>query len=243
MRLADKVSIITGAGRGIGRAIARAFAEEGSALTLVARTGEQVEEVARQLQRQGAKALPICADVASMEDLDRVVNETLKTFGAPNVLVNNAGIFIYKRFLDWTEAEFDTTLAINTKAAFFLCQKVLPHMLEQGGGKIINISSIHGKVGDVNIAGHCVSKFGLLGLTQALARELKKVNICINAICPGAVETKTIESQSFQGLSPLDSKLSPESVARVAVFLASHDSDAISGAALDIFGGSSVIIS
>lgn len=243
MRLTEKVSIITGAGRGIGRAIAQSYADEGAAVSLVARSLDQVEEVANLLTKEGAKALPIRADISRAEDVRRIVDETVRAFGPVDILVNNAGIFVYKPFLDWSEEDFDRTLAINTKGAFLLCQSVLPFMIERRAGKIINMSSIHGKMGDENVAGHCVSKFGLHGLTQALAREFKKYNINVNSICPGAVDTKTVESQSFRSISPLDSKLTPEDVARVAVFLASHESDAISGAALDILGGTSIVIS
>jgi NAD(P)-dependent dehydrogenase (short-subunit alcohol dehydrogenase family) len=164
-----------------------------------------------------------------------MVGEVLRRFGQINILVNSAGVFIYKRFVDVTLEEWNATLDTNLKGIFLCCQAVLRQMIVQKQGNIINISSIHGKLGDANLAPHCASKFGVIGLTQALAKEMVEYNINANVICPGQVNSAWMENGS-QELAPLSTELKPVDVAKVAVFLASPDSAIMTGAVIDVFG-------
>ncbi|SRR5688572_16378166 len=239
MKLKDKVAIVTGAGTGIGRAIALAYVQEGASVVLVGRTQETLATVAEEVIALGGEALVVCASVSKPPDVRRIVEEALARFGKVQILVNNAGVFIYKGFLDLSLKDWDDTIDTNLKGIFLCCQAVLPGMVKQKQGNIINISSIHGKIGDANLAAHCASKFGVIGLTQALAREVIDHNINVNVICPGQVKSNWVDEPEAL---PLSTRLKPADVARVAVFLASPDSSIMTGSVIDVFGGTSVRI-
>jgi 3-oxoacyl-[acyl-carrier protein] reductase len=241
MKLKDKVAIVTGAGTGIGRAIALAYVQEGAAVVLVGRTQETLAKVADEIVALGGEALVVRASVSKPPDVRCVVEEALKRFGVINILVNNAGVFIYKGFLELSLKDWDDTIDTNLKGIFLCCQAVLPGMVKQKQGNIINISSIHGKIGDANLAAHCASKFGVIGLTQALAREVIDYNINVNVICPGQVRSNWIDEPEALP-TPLSTRLKPADVARVAVFLASPDSSIMTGSVVDVFGGTSLRI-
>jgi NAD(P)-dependent dehydrogenase (short-subunit alcohol dehydrogenase family) len=241
MKLKDKVAVVTGAGTGIGRAIALAYVQEGAAVVLVGRTQETLAKVADEIVALGGEALVVRASVSKPPDVRRVVEDALKRFGVINILVNNAGVFIYKGFLDLSLKDWDDTIDTNLKGIFLCCQAVLPGMVKQKQGNIINISSIHGKIGDANLAAHCASKFGVIGLTQALAREVIDYNINVNVICPGQVKSNWIDEPEALP-TPLSTRLKPADVARVAVFLASPDSSIMTGSVVDVFGGTSLRI-
>ena len=170
-----------------------------------------------------------------------MVEATQSHFGGVNILVNNAGVFIYKSVLNLSLRDWDETINTNLKGIFLCCQAVLPAMVQQKQGNIINISSIHGKIGDANLAAHCASKFGVIGLTQALAKEVIEHNINVNVICPGQVSSRWVEEQE-PASAPLSTHLRPADVARVAVFLASPDSAIMTGSVIDVFGGTTVKI-
>ncbi len=241
MKLKDKVAIVTGAGTGIGRAIALAYVQEGASVVLVGRTQETLAKVADEVFALGGEALVVRASVSKPSDVRHVVEEALARFGRIQILVNNAGVFIYKGFLDLSLKDWDDTIDTNLKGIFLCCQAVLPGMVKQKEGNIINISSIHGKIGDANLAAHCASKFGVIGLTQALAREVIDHNINVNVICPGQVKSNWVDEPEALP-TPLSTRLKPADVARVAVFLASPDSSIMTGSVIDVFGGTSVRI-
>jgi 3-oxoacyl-[acyl-carrier protein] reductase len=241
MKLEDKVAIVTGAGSGIGRAIALAFAQEGACVALAGRTEETLVRVADEVRALGGDVLPVRASVSDPADVQRMVQEARSHFGRVNILVNNAGVFVYRRFLDLTLQDWDETIDTNLKGIFLCCQAVLPGMVEQKQGNIINISSIHGKIGDAKLAAHCASKFGVIGLTQALAKEVIEHNINVNVICPGQVSSRWVEERNTLD-APLSTQLKPADVARVAVFLASSDSAIMTGSVIDVFGGTTVNI-
>lgn len=241
MKLKEKVAIVTGAGTGIGRAIALAFAQEGASVVLAGRTGETLAKVADEVKALGGNVLPVRTNVSEPAEVCRMVEATHASFGRVNILVNNAGVFIYKSFLDLSLKDWDETINTNLKGIFLCCQAVLPAMVEQRQGNIINISSIHGKIGDANLAAHCASKFGVIGLTQALAKEVIDYNINVNVICPGQVSSRWVEEHEPLS-SPLSTHLRPPDVARVAVFLASSDSAIMTGSVIDVFGGTTVKI-
>jgi len=241
MKLKEKIAIVTGAGTGIGRAIAIAFAQEGATVVLAGRTEERLLSVAQEINGLGGSVLPVRADVSNPSDVHLLVESATRQYGRINILVNNAGVFIYKDLLSLSIREWDDTINTNLKGIFLCCQAVLPNMIQQKQGNIINISSIHGKIGDANLAAHCASKFGVIGLTQALAKEVIEHNINVNVICPGQVSSRWIEEEDSMQ-APLSTRLKPADVARVAVFLASPDSAIMTGAVIDVFGGTTVKI-
>jgi 3-oxoacyl-[acyl-carrier protein] reductase len=239
--LKEKVAVVTGAGTGIGRAISLAYAQEGARVVLVGRTEATLSRVADEISTLGGEGLVVRADVSDPADIARVVQETNSRFGYAHILVNNAGVFIYKGFLSLTQDDWDATINTNLKGVFLCCQGFLPGMIAQKQGNIINISSIHGKIGDANLAAHCASKFGVIGLTQALAREVIDYNINVNVICPGQVSSRWVD-EGRPLSAPLSTYLRPADVARVAVFLASSDSAIMTGSVIDVFGGTTVKI-
>jgi 3-oxoacyl-[acyl-carrier protein] reductase len=241
MKLKEKVAIVTGAGTGIGRAITLAYAQEGASVVLAGRTEDTLVKVADEVKALGGETLVVRANVAEPDDVHRLVKEAALRFGKINILVNNAGVFIYKNFLELSLHDWDETINTNLKGIFLCSQAVLPGMVREKQGNIINISSIHGKVGDANLAAHCASKFGVIGLTQALAREVIEHNINVNVICPGQVSSSWVDEPELIP-APLSNRLKPVDVARVAVFLASPDSAIMTGSVIDVLGGTSVRI-
>jgi 3-oxoacyl-[acyl-carrier protein] reductase len=241
MKLENKVAIVTGAGGGIGRAIALAFALEGATVALAGRTRASLQKVAEEILAAGGESWPCPMDVTDAESVRQVVKETLEHCGKIHILVNSAGVFIYKSLLEVTINDWDLTLNTNLKGIFLCCQAVLPHMIARRQGNIINISSIHGKLGDANLVPHCASKFGVIGLTQALAKEVAQYNINVNVICPGQVASTWLEDER-ESVPPLSTELKPADVAKVAVFLASLESAIMTGSVIDVFGRTNVKI-
>jgi 2-hydroxycyclohexanecarboxyl-CoA dehydrogenase len=242
MRFARRTVLVTGAGRGIGRSVALRFAEEGARVALVARTEEQVLETARGVANLGSACAAITADVRDPKAAEDAVARTESELGPIDILVNNAGVFLWRPFLKLTPQEWDDVLATNLTGAANFCRAVLPGMSKRLRGRIVNVSSIHGMRGDANLAAHSAAKFGLIGLTQSLAREFRSHNIAVNAVCPGTVENKLDETEAADRESPLAQKLWPRDVAKTILFLASDDAAAISGATLEVFGGTHLAI-
>lgn len=223
--------MVTGAGRGIGRAIALAFAGAGANLVLVARTRSQLEETAALVHGKGRMALVCPTDLSDDAQVQRMVREALAIYARVDVLVNNAGVFVRKRFEDLSTTDWDRTMAVNLRGAFLCAKAFLPGMSERRWGRIVNVASVHGRVGDAMLAAHCASKFGMVGLTESLAREYRDRGVSVNAVCPGAVDPKADPSRP-----PLERKLLPEEVARAVLSLASDP--ALTGVILDLPGGS-----
>ena len=194
--LTDQIAIITGAGSGLGAAIARALASEGARCVLAGRRREPLEQVrletiAPEAERSGvrdlARAIP--CDVRDEAQIEKLVAQTVAAFGGVDILVNNAGVFHEVSLTETTTALWDETIAVNLRGAFLLCRAVWPHIRRRGGGQIVNVSSVSGVQGYADEAAYCASKFGLNGLTAALALEGKPRNIRVFAVCPGAVDT------------------------------------------------------
>jgi 3-oxoacyl-[acyl-carrier protein] reductase len=242
MRFRDRTVLVTGAGRGIGRSIALRFGEEGAKVALVSRTEADLQTVAAELTRAGGKALVIPDDITRKGAPEAAVERTEEDLGAIDILVNNAGFFLYRPFLELSEEEWDRVIATDLTATARFCRAVLPRMAARKRGRIVNVSSIHGMRGDANVAAQSAAKFGLIGLTQSLAREFRAHNIAVNAVCPGAVENKLDESGAADRTSPLGEKLWPRDVAKTVLFLASDDAAAITGVALEVFGGTHLTI-
>jgi 2-hydroxycyclohexanecarboxyl-CoA dehydrogenase len=241
MRFQDRTVLVTGASRGIGRSIAMRFAEEGARVAVVARTAEALEETAKRVEELGGRSLAIPADITSPGAAEKCVAAAEKELGPVDVLVNNAGIFIWRPFLKLTPEDWDRVLATNLTAAASFCRAVLPGMVERRRGRIVNVASIHGMRGDANVAAQSAAKFGIIGLTQSLAREFRTSNVAVNAVSPGTVENKKDEGDALH-TEPLAEKLWPRDVARAVLFLASDDAAGITGAVLEVLGGTHLVI-
>jgi NAD(P)-dependent dehydrogenase (short-subunit alcohol dehydrogenase family) len=237
MKFRDRTVLVTGASRGIGRSIALRFAEEGARLALVARTEAELLQTASLVEKAGARTVAVPADIRDPVGAAASVEQAEAELGAIDVLVNNAGVFLWRPFLNLTPEEWDLVIATNLTGAANFCRAVIPGMMKRRRGRIVNVSSIHGMRGEANLAAHSAAKFGLIGLTQSLAREFREFNIAVNAVCPGTVENREDETGAADRAAPLAEKLWPRDVARTVLFLASDDAAAITGAALEVFGG------
>jgi 3-hydroxybutyrate dehydrogenase len=256
MKLQNKIALITGGGRGIGRAIAHAFAQEGATVAVAARTKAQVESVAKELRQQfQVQAIAIACDVSDGDSVKAMFAEVAEAFGrGPDILVNNAGI-AESALLTRTDDELWRRLqGINLDGTFYCMRAALPQMIERGWGRIINIASIAGKTGAPYVAAYSASKHGVLGLTRSASQEVAKNGITVNAICPGYVDTdmtnRGVENitqktsltkdqalDSIKKLSPQNRLVTAEEVAALALLLASEDGRGINGQAINIDGG------
>jgi len=216
--LQGKTALITGAGRGIGRAITLAFAKEGCDVAVIARTQEQIDATAQAVRDLGRKGVAIPCDVANHDDVVRAVTTTVNALGKIDVLVNNAGCACFKPFEELEIDEWRRTLDVNLTAVFLFVRAVLPVMKAQRAGRIINVSSVAGVKPIANQSAYCASKYGLNGLTRVLAMELRPYGIGVHAICPGGVDTEL----SRQAMPERDKTnwLLPEDIAQTALYLA-----------------------
>jgi NAD(P)-dependent dehydrogenase (short-subunit alcohol dehydrogenase family) len=254
--LEDKVALVTGAGKGIGKAVAETFGKEGAKVLVTGRDIEQARKVANAINASGAEAKAARMDVTSRNEIQDVLdNVLLPEFGRVDIVVNNAGVANYKPALELTDKDWDLVIDTNLKGVFLVSQIVARQMVKQGeGGRIINISSMAGKMGVEFLAHYCASKFGVIGLTQSFGIELARHRINVNAICPGYIKTSMqqrgiIERSRLRGVTadeirqgylrtvPLGWSAAPTEVAKTVVFLASDASSYMTGQALNITGG------
>lgn len=246
MRLQGKVAIVTGAGRGIGRAIALGYAREGAAVVLnYSQSREAAEEAAKSIRDNGGKAVAVRADVSSLEDHDTLIAAALQEFGALHILVNNAGIEIHEPVLEASLETWERTIGVNLKGAYFLSCRAASAMMRSGGGKIVNISSVHDVEPLRNRAIYSISKGGMTMLVKSLALELAECNIHVNAISPGAILTdmnrkhltEPARRDRLIGQIPVGRIGDPEDIVGAAVFLASSESDYVTGTTIYVDGG------
>ncbi len=245
MRLDGKVGIVTGGGTGIGKAIAVAFAKEGAKVAITGRRTDKLQDALTEMRTDGGKAIAVAGDVSRINDVNRMVEETLKAFGRLDILVNNAGILTSTDVAGHTEKIWDDTIDINLKGAFLCIQRAVPEMLKQGKGKIINIASIAGHIGFPNAAAYCASKGGIMGMTKALAMELAPKRINVNAIGPGDIRTPLNEHLLRDAVylkgridqTPYGRVGEVTDIAPAAVYLASDESDFVNGVTLFVDGG------
>lgn len=257
MKLQNRIALITGGGRGIGRAIASTFAEAGAQVAVAARSLDQVESVARELaDKFSAHGLAIVCDVSDSESVQRMFALVNERFGrGPDIMVNNAGIAESTPFIKTEDELWNRHLAINLTGTFYCTRAALPQMIERGWGRVINVASIAGKTGAPYVAAYSASKHGVLGLTRSVALEVATKGVTVNAICPGYVDTEMttrgIENitrktkltsaeamDSIKKMSPQNRIIEPEEVAALALLLASDEGRGINGQAINVDGGS-----
>lgn len=238
MRLEGKVAIVTGGGRGIGRAIALALAREGAAVVVAARTKQEIEAVAGEIEASGGCALAVPTDVCQEASVQNMVRRAVEAFGRVDILVNNAGVPGPMGLITEIEdGEWDRTLDTNLKGVFLCAKAAVPHMIEQGGGNIINISSGAGFKRPrqrVRSMPYNVSKFGIEGLTHVLAVQLREHNICVNSLLPGVTDTRFHDDTPHDWLVSMPEMGQPEDVMEAAVFLATQDVASMTDQALNV---------
>lgn len=247
--LKGRAAIVTGAGRGMGRAVAQALAKRGASVAINDTNLEMAREVAAGLEAQGVPAFAVQADVTNRESVQNMVAQTIERFGAVHILVNNAGILRPTPVIDIPEDEWDMVVAVNLKGTFLCSQAVLPSMQSAGWGRIVNFSSTAGKnVSTVGGAHYTAAKAGILGFTRHLARESASHGITVNAVCPGLIDTEMVRAtisaeriQAYTDSYPISRLGQPEEVAELVAFLASDRAAYITGASLDINGGDLMI--
>ncbi|NOY13984.1 MAG: SDR family oxidoreductase [Deltaproteobacteria bacterium] len=239
-----RVVVITGAGQGIGAAIARRFADQGERLVLVDVNTEQLRRLAGSLEDTTCEVLPITADVASKEQVGQLVEQVVEKFGGIDVLVNNAGIIRDNLISNISEQDWDQVLDVNLKGAFLCCQAVFPTLKNQRSGKIVNIVS-RAWLGSIGQANYTASKGGLVSLTRSLALEFARFQINVNAVAPGLIDTPMTQGMPSEGrerlirMQPTGKMGKVEDIAAAVAFLASDDAEFITGQVLHVDGGKS----
>jgi 3-oxoacyl-[acyl-carrier protein] reductase len=246
MRLNDKKAIVTGAGQGIGRSIALKIAQEGADVVIVEWKPETGNQTKKEVEVLGREALMMAVDVANQKQVQKMVAEALKAWGRIDILVNNAGFDRGATLLKVKEEDWDAVLGVHLKGTMNCIQAVAPHMIENRYGKIINISSIFGKSGAIAAISYSAAKAGIIGLTKSVARELGRYQINVNVVLPGLVLTPTIAkmAEKYRNMiierTPLGRIGQPEEIANVVAFLASDEASFMTGAAIEVSGGSSM---
>lgn len=247
MRFKDFVVIVTGSAMGIGKEIALSFAREGAKLVLFD-ISDEVYNTAREVEALGSKVLVCKGDVSKKRDVDVCVSNAAESLGRIDVLVNNAGIYPMKPFIEIDEEDWDRVINVNLKGVFLFTKAVLPYMIKQRFGRVINISSIAGPiVGFPYLTHYCASKAGIVGFTKSLALEVAQFNITVNAVAPGPIETpgttKVVAREALEAVVkaiPIGRIGKPRDVASVVLFLSSEEASFITGQLIVVDGGYTV---
>lgn len=236
--------VVTGGSRGIGRAIAIEFGKKGANVVInYVSSDAEAEKVAEEIKSLGGNAILVKGDVSSFEEGKKLIDETVKVFGTIDILINNAGITKDGLIMRMKEEHFDKVIDINLKGVFNTCKSAVSHMLKQRSGKIINISSVVGVVGNAGQANYAASKAGVIGLTKSIAKEVGARGITVNAVAPGFIKSDMTDVLSEKvkdgmlGLIPLNRFGNVEDVARTVIFLASEGGDYITGQVINVDGG------
>lgn len=249
MRLKDKVSLITGAGSGIGRATACLFAREGAKVVAADRNLQEAEKTQHLIEQEGGICQACVVDVAQEQQVATVISSVVEQFGRLDVLHNNAGVSILKPITETTEADWDFLFGVNLKGVFFGCKHAIPYMIQQGGGVIINTASELSFVGQPLYTAYCATKGGVLAFTRALSVEWAAKGVRINAVCPGPIKTPMLQAEFDIAADPMAEENiaiqsipvgrlgMPQDIARVVLFLASDDAQFVHGAAILADGG------
>ena len=242
MNLANKVAIVTGSGRGIGKAIALKLAEAG-ATVVVNDVAETVNSVAEEIKAMNRQSLAVVADISSAPDVARLVDTIIAIYGRVDILVNNAGITRDRLLLRMSDEDWDKVLNVNLKSVFLCTRAVLKHMVKQRWGRIVNISSIVGIIGNPGQANYASAKAGIIGFTRTIAKEVASRGITVNAIAPGFIDTEMTQKLPEEWKQQLKSRIpvgylgTPRDVAEAVAFLASEEARYITGQVLNVDGG------
>jgi meso-butanediol dehydrogenase / (S,S)-butanediol dehydrogenase / diacetyl reductase len=253
-RLNNRVALITGASRGIGRAIALKFAQEGADLFLCATDMEKLQETQKQAEKFGRRIELYTLDIADRSAVQTMVNRAIELSGQIDILVNNAGIYKASTFIDYSYEDFDRIMKVNLYGPFNVTQFVLKHMIHRKKGKVVNIASTAGKWASMNQSAYNISKHGVIGMTRCVGLEMAAQGITVNAICPGVVDTDLKNAfgeghGEIMGITPQEALdwvrqripmrrwLAPEEIAHLAVYLASSESDGMTGQSILLDGG------
>jgi 3-oxoacyl-[acyl-carrier protein] reductase len=246
MRLKDKIAIVTGASKGIGKAIAIGYAKEGAKVVLASRSLDTLKQIEGEIRERGGEALAIFVDVRNLESVQNLVEDTVRKYGRLDIMVNNAGISMAHPSEDLSPEDWRNAIETDLFGVFYGCQAAAKVMIPQGGGSIINISSVYGIVAAPGRAAYCASKAGVNMLTKVLAIEWAKKNIRVNAIAPGYVRTELVQGVIEKGMLPLGAveKRTPlgrigeaEEMVGLAVYLGSEESTYMTGSVINIDGG------
>lgn len=243
LALQGKVAVVTGASKGIGAAVATQLAHDGAAVVInYCRSAEAAERLAADLREKDLKAAAIQADVSDYGQAQALIRETVKEFGLPEILVNNAGITRDRTLVKMDRPAWDEVVNTNLGSVFNCCRAIVPHLIEAGGGQIVNISSVNGQAASYGQTNYSATKAGIIGFSKSLAAEVAKHNITVNSVCPGFTETEMLAKipQAVRGSIlkriPLGRFCRPEEIARVVSFLATHG-HYITGSTININGG------
>ncbi len=243
MELAGKVALVTGAAQGIGKTIALLLARHGADIAVSDVNLEKAEETVKEIEALGRRSIAIRSDVSRFDDVERMVQAIVEKMGKIDILVNNAGIARDKLVLRMTEEDWDAVLDVNLKGTFHCVKAVVRHMSKQRSGKIVNIASVSGEMGNAGQANYSASKAGVIGLTKTIAREFAQRGINVNAVAPGYIVTPMTEAlpektkEELQKMIPLERLGLPEDVAQAVLFLVSEASSYITGQVLNVNGG------
>ncbi|HET9670962.1 MAG TPA: 3-oxoacyl-ACP reductase FabG [Casimicrobiaceae bacterium] len=246
MRLADKVSIITGAGQGIGRATALKFAAEGAKVAVCDINSASVDDTVEAIRRQGGEAAGFYVDVTEKHSIAKMVSGVMAKWGRIDTLVNNAGIVQDAQFKKMTDEQFERVIDVNLKGVYHCTKAVVDIMLEQNSGVILNASSIVGLYGNFGQTNYAATKFGVIGMVKTWARELGRKGIRANAICPGFIETPILASIPDKVIKMMEDKVplgrlgKPEEIANTYAWLASDEASYINGAVIEVSGGCTI---
>jgi NAD(P)-dependent dehydrogenase (short-subunit alcohol dehydrogenase family) len=257
--LQGQIAIVTGAASGIGRAIALRLSREGAAVVAADLDGKATEGLVQEMVSQGRRGLALQVDVSVEKDVERMVRETLKNFSQVDILVNNAGIGTTGLIIDHTVDDWEKSMSVNLKGTFLCSRAAAKEMIPRKRGRIVNIASIGGKEGEEFIGGYCASKFGVIGLTQVMAKELGRHRITVNAVCPGYIWTPRWEKMAVwfkenfpalaskspeeifearvKSVTPLRRPQTGEDIASLVAFLASEEAKNINGQSINVDGG------
>ncbi|MDF2726167.1 MAG: family oxidoreductase [Paenibacillus sp.] len=249
----DKVVVVTGGGSGIGQAVCRRFAAEGAKVAVIGRTLSKCENTAAEIAAAGGTALAVQADVAVEEEVKRAIRSVLDRFGKIDVLVNNAAVCPQIKLTDMSFSQWNEVIGCNLGSIFLACREVIPHMLDAGGGAIVNLSSVHALATSEGYAAYAAAKGGIVSMTRAVALDYAKSNIRVNAVLPGAVHTPMLESsvkkldddkanimQIWNDAQPIGRVGKAEEIASVVLFAASPDNSFMTGAVLVADGGMTI---
>lgn len=257
-KLNQRIALVTGAGRGIGRAIAVALAAEGAAVACAARSGDELQDVVSEIESAGGRAVPVTADLAERTTARTLAAEVQRQLGPIDILVNNAGVGSSARpmpVVEFDESFWDLTMEVNVTAPLLLTKSVLPEMLSRGWGRIITVASINSRLASIHGAAYSASKHAVLGLMRTTAMETAGSGVTVNCICPGPVKTRMndprVEYDAKRlgrdlaaheaSLTPIGGRLDPADIAPMAVYLAGDEARMITGQAYNIDGGISLV--